>query len=312
MAEVSVIINCLNGERFLSQAISSIYNQTFTDWDVLFYDNGSNDNSIDIANSFDEKIRIYVNPIKLPLGTTRQHAVDLVKGKYISFLDVDDFWYPQKLYLQVQALKKTKFGVSLGGIDVINEKNKTLYKIQQRHPFGHGFKEQLFQVDCPTSVTMVDRELLEKKGTRYNPSLKSSCEEDFLLSFLYPNEKIAVIDESIAAYRITENSVTSVYQQRLGFERMCTVRRLRREIPNLKYKYSSEYKEAKARAYFYKASYYMNSGDPAKAKRHFHKAKKLNPVYRLISFLAYHKFLWKSFFKYKPILANAYFALIKR
>jgi len=312
MAEVSVIINCLNGERFLSQAISSIYNQTFPDWDVLFYDNGSNDNSIKIAKSFDKKIRIYANPIKVPLGTSRQHAVDLVKGKYISFLDVDDFWYPEKLYLQVQNLKTTNYSVCLGGIDVINEKNKLLYKIPQRHPFGHGFKEQLFQIDCPTSVTMINKEVLAKKGTRYNHLLKSSCEEDFLLSFLYPNERIAVIDESIAAYRITTNSVTSVYQQRLGYERMCSIRRLNREIPNLQKIYSFEYKDAKARAYFYKASFYMHSGEPAKAKKHLHKAAELSSVYKLISFLSIHKILWRIFFKYKPKLANTYFALINK
>ena len=57
MSSVSVIINCHNGERFLREAIDSIYRQTYTDWEIIFWDNSSNDKSASIAKSYDKKLK---------------------------------------------------------------------------------------------------------------------------------------------------------------------------------------------------------------------------------------------------------------
>ena len=56
---VSVIMNCHNGDQFLKQAIDSIYCQTYTNWEIIFFDNASNDNSKKIIYSYDKKIKYY-------------------------------------------------------------------------------------------------------------------------------------------------------------------------------------------------------------------------------------------------------------
>ena len=64
MPLVSVIINCHNGERFLTEAIESMYSQTYCNWEIIFWDNASTDKSAIIANSFDDKLRYFFAPKK--------------------------------------------------------------------------------------------------------------------------------------------------------------------------------------------------------------------------------------------------------
>ena len=59
MPVFSVIMNCLNGEKFLKKAIDSVYSQTFKDWGIIFFDSGSIDSSVKIASSYDSKVKIF-------------------------------------------------------------------------------------------------------------------------------------------------------------------------------------------------------------------------------------------------------------
>ena len=56
---VSVIINCYNGERFLKEAIDSVYAQTFSDWEIILWDNASTDNTAEIAMSYDDRLKYF-------------------------------------------------------------------------------------------------------------------------------------------------------------------------------------------------------------------------------------------------------------
>jgi len=65
--KVSVIVNCHNGARYLNECIDSIFNQTSSDWEIIFWDNASTDNSLDIAKSYGPKIRYFASETLLPL-----------------------------------------------------------------------------------------------------------------------------------------------------------------------------------------------------------------------------------------------------
>jgi glycosyltransferase involved in cell wall biosynthesis len=62
---VSIIMNCYNGEKFLKETLESVYAQTYTNWEVIFWDNLSTDNSKQIACSFDDKIKGIYNRFNL-------------------------------------------------------------------------------------------------------------------------------------------------------------------------------------------------------------------------------------------------------
>ena len=59
---VSIIMNCYNGDHFLREAIESVYRQTYLNWEIIFWDNASIDNSANIAKSYDDRIKYYLAP----------------------------------------------------------------------------------------------------------------------------------------------------------------------------------------------------------------------------------------------------------
>ena len=104
---VSIIMNCHNGEEFVRQSLKSIKQQTYNNWELIFWDNKSTDNSKKIIKSYsDRRIRYFRSKKFLNLYSARNLAIKKAKGKYISFLDVDDLWKKNKLEKQVSYLKK--------------------------------------------------------------------------------------------------------------------------------------------------------------------------------------------------------------
>jgi len=89
---VSVVMNCYNSDSFLKEAIESVYNQTYSNWEIIFWDNASTDNSANIAKSYDERIKYYLAPKTTPLGEARNLALSYTTGEYVAFLDCDDIW----------------------------------------------------------------------------------------------------------------------------------------------------------------------------------------------------------------------------
>ncbi len=99
---VSIIMTCFNGDKYLKESIASIISQTYKEWEVIFVDNNSTDQSKDIILSYnDNRIKYFKLTKTLNLGSVRNFAFSKCVGKYITFLDVDDYWDEQKLSKQL-------------------------------------------------------------------------------------------------------------------------------------------------------------------------------------------------------------------
>ena len=106
---ISIIMNCHNGEKYLRHSIRSILNQKYKNWELIFWDNRSNDNSKKILLSFkDKRIKYFCSKKFNSLYKSRNLAIKKSSGKFISFLDVDDWWDANKLKDQVDLIKKKK------------------------------------------------------------------------------------------------------------------------------------------------------------------------------------------------------------
>jgi len=116
---VSVIINCYNGSSYLREAIDSIYAQTYTNWEIIFWDNCSVDESAQIAKSYDDKVNYYCGEKTIPLYAARNKALECCNGDVIAFLDVDDVWVSDKLDKQI-ALFTIGNRIVYGGFEFID------------------------------------------------------------------------------------------------------------------------------------------------------------------------------------------------
>ena len=105
----SVIINCHNGESFLKEAIDSVYFQTFENWEIIFWNNASSDNSSKIAHNYDDRIQYYSSTEKHPLYVARNLAIQKASGDYLAFIDADDIWEKNKLRNIKELIEKKPF-----------------------------------------------------------------------------------------------------------------------------------------------------------------------------------------------------------
>ncbi len=116
---VSIIMNCYNASATLQEALDSVLAQSYTAWEIIFFDSASTDDSLRIARAFahalNEKaqtgqecgiMHCIAHAQRVVLGEARSRAIRCAQGQYIAFLDCDDVWMPQKLALQVACLQR--------------------------------------------------------------------------------------------------------------------------------------------------------------------------------------------------------------
>ena len=105
MSQVSVIIPTHNRARFLREAISSVLNQTFQDFEILVVDDASDDNTREVVAGFEDiRIKYFRHDTNRGGSAARNTGIRNSMCSYIAFLDDDDEWFPEKLGKQMELL----------------------------------------------------------------------------------------------------------------------------------------------------------------------------------------------------------------
>ena len=210
MPTVSVIMNCRNCARYLGQALDSVSQQTFKDYDIVFWDNLSDDGSGEIAQGYGEPLRYFRGEKYLPLGAARNAALENAGGKYIAFLDCDDVWLPEKLEKQVALLNSNEpLGLVYADsyiIDANGDLKEGTYFIGRNPARGQAFHNLLQGNPIPLLTAVIRRSVLEKTGM-FNPKYEIAEEYDLWLRIAadYP---IDFIEQPLAKFRVHSDSTT--------------------------------------------------------------------------------------------------------
>ena len=104
---VSVVIPAFNMALFVRDAVESVFNQTYTDYELIIVDDGSSDNTEEILQLYAGRIR-YFKQTNAGVSAARNRGIQEAKADYVAFLDADDLWLPDKLELQMQAFDNQK------------------------------------------------------------------------------------------------------------------------------------------------------------------------------------------------------------
>lgn len=185
---VSVIMNCFNGAKYLKEAIDSIYAQTYKDWEIIFWDNASTDNSSDIAKSYDERLRYFGGEKTVPLYEARNYAVQQAKGKYIAFLDCDDMWLPRKLEWQVAEFETDeKVGLVHSNVEILEGYNNTrrgynnTRRMSNMQPSGKVFRHMLRHYSINLQTVMISRAALYSLNEWFDGLMNHAGDTDLFL-----------------------------------------------------------------------------------------------------------------------------------
>jgi len=171
---VSVIMNCYNGEKYLKEAIDSVLSQTYDNLELIFWDNQSTDRSAEIFKSYtDKRLKYFYAQSHTLLYEARGYAVEKSCGEYLSFLDCDDLWFPEKIEVQLTLFKQEDVGLVYSNFIYINENNNTEY-IGRKNilPIGNVLRDLLRKYEIGLLTIIVKRfaydQLIPKFNSKYN------------------------------------------------------------------------------------------------------------------------------------------------
>lgn len=257
---VSVVMNCYNGEEYLQRALDSICAQTYKNLEIIFWDNASTDKSADIYRKISDKdprFKYFKSEKNLTLGEARAFAVNKCTGDYITFLDTDDEWIPEKTEIQIKAMLEDDYVLGYSSVyEVYNNKSK-IYDI--RWESGEIFPNLLTQFEIQLPTAIIKRDKLVEKGLNFDPFIQASEEYCLFMQLIY-DEKVCVVKQPLAKYYIRKDSLTVKSIDRWAIERRYTLDKIRENHPNY-IKYSKEFNEAYARGDYYEARYLVSVGN---------------------------------------------------
>ena len=208
--EISIIMNCHNGEKFLAEAINSVLNQTYKNWELIFWDNSSSDQSEKIFNSFkDKRLRYFYTSKKVSLYVSRNAAIKKAKGNFVAFLDVDDTWLPNKLKLQLEKFKDKKVGLVYGKFLKYNKDSlfrKKQFITKQNLPEGYITKNLIKNYPVGLLTIMIRKKFIQKEKEIFKVKYNYLGDLDFVLRFSL-KYKFAAVQECIGVYRQHNNQM---------------------------------------------------------------------------------------------------------
>lgn len=194
---ISIVMNCFNGEKYLSDSLESIQKQTYKNWELIFWDNLSNDKSKKIFESFEDKRFRYYSAIEhTTLTKARNLALSKCKGDFIAFLDVDDWWSLNKLELQIKLFADPYVQLVYGNFLVNNFKKKSvIYGIPARKikpnkkaimynfnlPSGYILDYLIKEYVVGMMTIMIRKEIFSNYKYQFNENISILCDLDLVL-----------------------------------------------------------------------------------------------------------------------------------
>jgi glycosyltransferase involved in cell wall biosynthesis len=206
---VSVIMNCHNGEKYLLESISSLIAQNYKNWELIFWDNNSVDNSKKIVKRFkDKRIKYFKSNKFNKLYHSRNLAINKAKGKYIGFLDVDDLWEKTKLQKQINFLSVNQtIKVIYSNFFLINELTRKKRLGYKKNTLPAGFiTQKILNHNCIGFVTtMIEKNIF--KNNKFNNKYDIIGDFDFFVK-ISQKFQIGCIQSALASYRIHSSNLS--------------------------------------------------------------------------------------------------------
>ena len=207
MPLVSVIMSVYNGEKYLQEAVDSILNQTFKDFEFIIVNDGSTDKTREILASYnDPRVKI-ITKEHLGISKAKNKAIKSSNGKYIAIMDADDISLPERLELEVDFLDKNRdIGLVGSSFYVIDEKGKVVSTVLPPTQ-NKVIQERLLEGNCfGHSTVMMRREILENVGY-YREEFKYSLDYDLYLR-IAECYKVCNLNSILCKWRINFQSVS--------------------------------------------------------------------------------------------------------
>jgi teichuronic acid biosynthesis glycosyltransferase TuaG len=223
---VSVITPIYNSERYLQECIESVQKQSYTNFEHILVDDCSTDNSVGIVKKFskkDSRIKLLKLKKNSGAGVARNKGVEIAEGRFIAFLDADDFWSGDKLKDQLEMMVKTGHALSYTSYYVVDDASKPKYR--RKVPLITDYQSILRNCYIFCSTAIYDTKQL---GKVYMPKIRRRQDWVLWINILKVLDKSIGLQKPLVYYREGNDSLSknkikllkdnfNVYRQQLGF-----------------------------------------------------------------------------------------------
>ncbi len=165
MTEVTVIIPTYNRAERVCRAVSSVLDQTFTDFEIIVIDDASTDDTVERLREFGDRINVIRHAQNKGVSAARNSGIKTAKGKYIALLDSDDYWMPEKLRVQTDFFNESPDAFICQAREIWIRKGKRVNPARKHlKPSGDIFIPSLKLCLVSPSAVMFKRSLLDEVG----------------------------------------------------------------------------------------------------------------------------------------------------
>ncbi|MBW8308357.1 MAG: glycosyltransferase [Candidatus Paracaedibacteraceae bacterium] len=204
--KVSVIVPAYNCEKYISDCLDSVLNQTYQNWELIIVNDKSPDSSADIILKYvenDSRIMLLNNKTNMGAASSRNKGIQNSTGRYIAFLDSDDMWKPTKLERQVEFMKTNNYGFTFTGYDMFYESGKKNKYVSV--PKVVDYKMFLKDSIIGNLTVIMDKNIVGEVV------IETGYLEDTItwLKYLKKGFKAYGLNENLASYRVSNVSVSS-------------------------------------------------------------------------------------------------------
>lgn len=205
--KVSIVMPTFNSADYILDSIKSVISQKHTNWELIIVDDCSTDNTFEKIRSIilsENRIKYFRMQKNTGAAHCRNYAINKSKGEFIAFLDSDDIWYQDKIYVQLKEMYEKKSLISCTGYEKINEQGQKLNK--KITPPNYINYDDLLK-NCPgNSTVMYNAKLL---GKHYIPNIKKRNDYLMWLKIIKETNYILGIEETLGSHRIRKGSISS-------------------------------------------------------------------------------------------------------
>jgi glycosyltransferase involved in cell wall biosynthesis len=266
---VSVIVPTYNSAHFLTEALDSILDQTWDDFEIIVIDDGSTDETGDVVGSYGDQVRYFYKPNGGP-SSARNMGIERARGGYVAFLDSDDLWDPDKLRIQIDFMQKhPDLGLVCTDSVRMGSRERRQRKLRGDH-IGNLFSTLYSNSFVRTSTVLMTRGCFGEIGC-FDEQYRSAEDYDVWLRVArkYP---IAYLDQPLATYRKHEHNVSrDKLTLRQNAARVLEAHYDPNEIS------SRAYRTRMSDLHLYFGRAYLRVGDLGMARKSFYRSLTLTP-----------------------------------
>lgn len=205
MELVSIIMPAYNAESYIKDSIDSVLSQTHTNFELIVVDDCSKDKTVQVLRSLnDPRIKIVELKENVGTGDARNCGLQVSQGQYISFIDADDVWLPQKLELQLKHMQQTKAPISHTSYSFINETGEQISGYVQASSTV-DLSQYMRSTEIGLSTAMIDRQ--QVGGFTFN-SMRLRQDTRLWIDLMMRGFCSKGLDKTLVNYRIRSGQIS--------------------------------------------------------------------------------------------------------